>query len=106
MGAIELAYLGETEQAKEWTSRALAIESDDMQDHYDIACALAQIDEVDQALNQLEKYAEKMPPGRLDWLKRDSDLDPLRSHPRYKVLIARAETRCAALRAERSAKPA
>jgi len=100
LGAVELVYLGETERAKEWALRALAIESDDMQDSYDLACALAQVDEVEQALNQLEKYVEKMPPGRLDWLKRDADLAPLHSHPRYMALIARAETRCAAFQVE------
>src|SRR5262249_11660435 len=47
MGAIQLGYLGETERAKEWAMRALAIESDDTQDRYDLACALAQLDAPD-----------------------------------------------------------
>jgi adenylate cyclase len=104
MGAIELGYLGEMERAKEWALRALAIESDDMQDSYDLSCALIQLDEPEQALNRLEKYAERIPPGRLAWVKRDADLEPLRSHPRYKALIARAEARYSAFLAEKAAR--
>jgi adenylate cyclase len=104
-GASTLGYLGETERAKEWAMRALAIESDDdMRGNYNLACALAQSDEPEQALNQLEKYAEKMPPVRLAWVKRDADLAPLRNHPRYKALVARAEARYSAFQAEKAAK--
>ena len=85
--------------------RALAIESDDdMRGSYNLACALAQSDEPEQALNQLEKYVEKMPPQRLAWVTRDADLAPLRNHPRYKALVARAEARYSAFLAEKGAK--
>ena len=104
-GASALGYLGETERAKEWAMRALVIESDDdMRCSYNLACALAQLDEPEQALNQLEKYAEKMPPARLAWVERDADLAPLRNHPRYKALVARAEVRYSAFLAEKSAR--
>ena len=104
-GASALGYLGETERAKEWAMRALAIESDDdMRGNFNLACALAQSDEPEQALNQLEKYAEKMPPARLAWVERDADLAPLRNHPRYKALVARAEVRYSAFLAEKSAR--
>ena len=62
LGAIALAYLGQTERAKEWASRAMTIESEDEQSHYDLACAFALVNEVNRALDQLERYAEKMPP--------------------------------------------
>ena len=83
--------------------RALAIGSDDDMGNYNLACALAHADEPEQALNQLEKYAEKMPPQRLDWVKRDLDLAPLRNHPRYQALIVRAEARYSAFLAEKGA---
>jgi adenylate cyclase len=92
------------ERAKEWAMRALVIEPDDnMQGNFNLACALALSDEPEQALNQLEKYAEKMPPQRLDWIKRDPDLASLRGHPRYKALIARAELRYSTFLAEKGA---
>jgi adenylate cyclase len=84
MGAIALAYLGEQERAKDWTSRALLIESADAQDHYNLACALAQMNEADQALDLLEDYARKMAPERINWIKRDVDLEPLRTNPATK----------------------
>ena len=105
-GAGALGYLGETERAKEWAMRALAIESDDdMRGSYNLACALAQLDEPEQALDQLEKYAERMPPQRLAWVERDADLAPLRNHPRYKALVASVEARSSAFQAEKAAKP-
>jgi adenylate cyclase len=105
-GAGSLGYLGEMERAKEWAMRALVIEPDDnMQGNFNLACALALVDEPEQALNQLEKYAERMPPQRLDWIKRDPDLASLRGHPRYKALIVRAEPRYLAFLAEKGRKP-
>jgi adenylate cyclase len=104
-GAGTLGDLGETERAKEWAMRALAIESDDdMRGNYNLACALAHAEEPELALHQLEKYAEKMPPQRLDWVKRDPDLTSLRNHPRYKALVARAEARYSAFLAKKSAR--
>jgi adenylate cyclase len=75
-----------------------------MRGSYNLACTLAQLDEPELALDQLEKYAERMPPARLAWLKRDADLEPLRDHPRYKALVARAELRYSAFLAEKGAR--
>ena len=36
------------------------------------------------------------------WIKNDSDLAPLHSHPRYQALLAREEARLAAAQAEQS----
>jgi adenylate cyclase len=81
-GSMALAYLGEKERAKEWASRALTIEPDDPIDRYNLACAFAQMDEPDQALDLLESYFCKAPPENLAWIKRDLDLVPLHDHPR------------------------
>jgi hypothetical protein len=37
-------------------------------------------------------------------LKRDPDLEPLRNHPRYKALVARAKPRFSAFLAEKGAR--
>jgi adenylate cyclase len=58
-GSGALAYLGEKERAKEWASRALIIEPDDAMNRYNLACAFAQMDEPDQALDLLESYFRK-----------------------------------------------
>ena len=103
-GAIALAYLGERERARQWASRAQAIEPDDLMDHYNLACALAQMNDAEQALDILESVAQKSRPEMVNWMKRDTDLIPLHDHPRYKALIARGEERLAAFQAEQKDK--
>jgi adenylate cyclase len=102
LGAIMLAYLGEKERAKEWASRALTIEPDDAADHFNIACAFAQMGELDQALDLLESCIRKAPPKQLAQIRRDPDLMPLHSDPRYQALIAREEARLAAATTEQA----
>ena len=96
IGAIVLAYLGETERAKEWASRAMILESEDQQDSYDLACAFALVNEVDRALDQLERHVDEMPPERINWVKRDRDLTRLHDHPRFQALIATGQAKLAA----------
>jgi adenylate cyclase len=103
-GAIVLARLGEKERAKEWASRALIIDPDDVMDQYDLSCALAQMHEPDQAMDALESCLRKMPPEMINWVKQDSDFIPLRGHARFQALIARGEARLAAVLAEQAAK--
>jgi adenylate cyclase len=95
-GIGNLIHLGEKERAKEWISRTFIIEPDDAMIHYNLACCFAQMNELDQALDLLESSTRKMSAIVADWLKHDSDLAPLRGHPRYQALIAREEARLAA----------
>jgi tetratricopeptide (TPR) repeat protein len=91
-GAVALAFLGEKERAKEWASRALAIEPDDDPiDQYSIACAFANMNELDQAVDQLESCLRKMSPEFILWVKQDGDLMPLHNRPRLQALIASGE---------------
>jgi adenylate cyclase len=104
IGAIALAYLGETERAKEWALRAMIIESEDERASYELACAFALVNEVDRALDQLERYADEMPPERINWVKRDADLTRLHDHPRFQALVERSEAKLAAAQSEHAAK--
>lgn len=89
-GAGLLALLGESERTKDWAERAAIIEPDDFYMHYNLACAFAILGDRDLAMDRLEK---SVGPGSLKSLKefmlRDSDLDILRDHPRYKALLLR-----------------
>ncbi len=40
----------------------------------------------------------------VNWLKNDTDMSPLHSHPRYKALVLRGEARLAAVQADQAAK--
>jgi adenylate cyclase len=96
-GIMALAYLGQTERAKEWMDRALLIDPDNMNMRYNFACALSiHLKETDAALDLLGPVFAKIPIGFLNHAKVDPDLDLIRDDPRFKVMIAAAEVRLAA----------
>ncbi|MER8577689.1 adenylate/guanylate cyclase domain-containing protein [Mesorhizobium sp. M1423] len=102
-GALALAYLGEVERAQEWISRALiVVDPDDTLEQYNVACAMAQVGELDEAFDLLESCIGRIPAQFVNWVKNDNDLDPLHRHPRYQSLIATAEERLRAAEAARS----
>jgi adenylate cyclase len=95
-GVVGLAVLGEAERAKEWIARALLVDPDNLNMRYNFACALATyLKDADAALDMLGTFLEKTGPGYLNHAKVDPDLDLIRDHPRFKSMIAAAETRLA-----------
>src|SRR6266536_2530140 len=88
LGASALVTLGETDRAKEWLARALAIDPDDALTQYNAACIYARLGEAEAAFDLLEDFipnaAHELKRG---WIKHDSALDPLRSHPRYQKVL-------------------
>ena len=55
LGANALAVLGDIERAREWASRALAIDPDDILTQYNVACVYCLLGELDRALDLLER---------------------------------------------------
>jgi adenylate cyclase len=88
LGATALASLGQYERARGWIERALAADPDDSNALYNCACAFAQLGEIDRAIEILERILPRLR-GREDklWFEHDSDLDPIRNHPRYQKLL-------------------
>jgi adenylate cyclase len=100
-GIGTLIQLGDNERAKDWISRTFIIEPDDAIIHYNLACNFAQMNELDRSLDLLESCAHKISATVVvNNLKHDSDLAPLRNHPRYQALLAREEARLAAAQAK------
>lgn len=64
-------------------------------EHYDLVCTYLQWREFDTALDLLERVLEKMAIEGVNWMKADADVDPVRDHPRFKAIVARAEARLA-----------
>jgi adenylate cyclase len=99
LGALALVHLNEHERARDWAARALAIDPDDLLAQYNVACAYVQMGDLEEAMNLLEKVMpQRNTPEQMLWHNNDSDLDPVRDHPRYrKMMEAIAGARAAAL---------
>jgi len=87
VGAIGLVDLGDPNRAREWASRALAIDPDDPAVHYNVACVYSLIGDVDQSIDLLERLVPRLSYQRKALMSTDPDLDPLRNHPRFRALL-------------------
>jgi len=96
-GAYSLALLGEVDRAKAWISRAVLIDPDNVTTRYNFVCSLsAHLHDVEAALDMLESLLPLMSAAFVRYAMVDPDLDPLRDHPRFKSMIAKADVRDAA----------
>jgi Flp pilus assembly protein TadD len=87
MGAMAFSALGETDKAREWNKRALAMDPDDPSVLYNIACAFALEDQKHEAINTLRKAVDNGF-GHWSWIEHDSDLDSLRNEPEFLELLS------------------
>ena len=88
LGAIAHATLNEPERSAFLAGRAIAADPDDPMLLYNVGCNYAQLGQVDEALSALEQAVDRGY-GDKPWMEHDSDLDPLRSNPRYEKLLER-----------------
>jgi len=86
LGAGAWAQLGQRERALGWTNRALSIDSEDPSVLYNAACSFALLGETEKALGCLEKVMTKGEWYK-GWAEHDSDLDSLRTNPRFQALL-------------------
>ncbi|HET6401911.1 MAG TPA: TIR domain-containing protein [Candidatus Kapabacteria bacterium] len=84
--AIALAGAGRTAEAKQEATIVLEASFDDSNSLYNVACCLAQLHDSAAAVDALRK-AIAVGYANYDWIKRDSDLDPIRNHPGYIELM-------------------
>jgi serine/threonine protein kinase/Flp pilus assembly protein TadD len=86
LGAGILCQLGERARGLEWAQRALATDPEETSIIYNVGCVYALSGEAEKAIECLERAT-----ARGDWYKgwaqKDSDLDSLRSHPRFQALL-------------------
>jgi adenylate cyclase len=87
LGAVGLAVLGELDRAKEWAARALAIDPDDVLAQYNVACFCSLVGEHERAIDLLLGLLPRAGRQTKEWVKHDSDLDPIRSHPRFPKVL-------------------
>jgi adenylate cyclase len=92
-GATSLVTLGETERAKKWGQHALLLDPDNNQLRYNFACGMAQAGENDYAIDLLDECMRNSDRQLYLWMLGDNDLDGVRELPRFKAMVADAETR-------------
>jgi adenylate cyclase len=91
LGATALVEIGETNRAREWVSRALAIDPDDVLTQYNVACVYSLLGDIEPAFDLLERLLPHANHETKAWIKHDSDFDALRSHPRYQKILKMIE---------------
>lgn len=94
-GAGLLASLGEGERAKEWIERGTLLDPDNTILHFNFVCALTRLKALEAAIDLLSSVIDKASQGWLVWLDNDTDLDPLRSSPRFVEIVQKAKARFA-----------
>ena len=85
MGAAILGKIGDRERTIDYIRRSLAIDSEDSQMLYNIACAYSLLGMSEEALSSLETAVDKGF-GHKEWLEHDTDLDPIRGTPRFQAI--------------------
>jgi adenylate cyclase len=87
LGAAALLTVGEADRAREWLSRALAIDPDDILTQYNAACVYTHLGDTERAFDLLERLLPHANHETKAWIKHDSDFDVLRKHPRYQRVL-------------------
>jgi TolB-like protein/Tfp pilus assembly protein PilF len=87
LGATALHVVGRNSEAKDWGERALALEPDEPSVLYNVGCMYALEGEHDRAMDLLERAVLPGMANRV-WVEHDSDLDSLRTLPRFKAFLA------------------
>jgi adenylate cyclase len=94
-GANALAVLGEVERAKEWIERGTLVDPNNTVQHFNFVCALVRLKEFEAALDLLANVIDKASTGLFVWLENDTDLDAIRTHPRFIQLFTQSKARFA-----------
>ncbi len=86
LGAGALINLGQQDLGLQWADRALTMEPDDSMLLYNVGCIKSLAGRIDDAIDCLEK-AYRAGLTQREWYENDSDLDPVRRHPRFLALL-------------------
>jgi serine/threonine protein kinase/tetratricopeptide (TPR) repeat protein len=87
LGAGILVRMRDHKRGLEWARRALEIDPEETSILYNVACVYSLLGRTEEAISCLEKVMEH---GTFykNWAAKDSDLDALRSDPRFQALLS------------------
>ncbi len=88
LGAHAHYELGDRDKAMEWNERAMELGPRDSATLYNAACLFSLMGEYDKSFACFDRAVENGFSNRA-WLESDPDLEPVRSDPRYKLLLSR-----------------
>ena len=88
LGAANLMDLGEKEKGLDWAKRALALDPDDPRVLYNLACIHCDAGSYEEAVDYFVSAIDAGYASR-EWIDKDSDLDPIREHPRFQAALAK-----------------
>jgi tetratricopeptide (TPR) repeat protein len=86
MGANALAALGDVDKSIEWATLALSMEPEEPMVLYNVGCIYSLAEKREEALDYLEE-AVHLGLKQKGWFDHDTNLDPLRTHPRFQALV-------------------
>ena len=93
MGASALAILDQPDRAKQWISRAILVDPDNLNMRYNFACALANTGDREGSLEMLRPMLSVCGKIIVSLTEGDVDFDGIRHDPRFKAMIAEAKQR-------------
>ena len=103
-GANALVAMGQLRRANEWFERVLLLAPENIDFRYNFACALlANPEGIEVGLDHLEYVFARSVGSIIRRADIDTDLDPVREHPRFKAIYRAAMDRVAKLDAEKTA---
>jgi len=88
LGATILVRMGDNNRGFEWARRALEIDPEEGSILYNVACVYSLLGRTEEAIACLEKVMVHGSTFYKNWAAKDSDLDNLRSHPRFQALLS------------------
>jgi len=86
MAANGMVALGQRERGRRWAERALVMNPDEPMLLYNVGCIYSLLGMIEEAVDCLERAVRNGLTQR-GWYEHDSNLDPLRSHPRFQALL-------------------
>jgi len=90
LGAGALIIADEPGEALQWVKKAVSINPDETAVLYNATCIYSMLGKFDEALDYFEKSIEAGFASR-DWIDNDSDLNPIRNHPRFQKALKKLD---------------